>query len=119
MISWRMSAIAALACLTRERISSTLADSGDHRPRTAGRALSRLYSACDAVAAGVQNLLLGATAAGLASYWGTGAVTGLEDVKRLCRFDPQDTIVALIYLGWPIGDVPVPQRPPADVHFIS
>ena len=63
--------------------------------------------------------LLGATAAGLASYWGTGAVTGLEDVKRLCRFDPQDTIVALIYLGWPIGDVPVPQRPPADVHFIS
>ncbi len=73
----------------------------------------------DAVAAGVQNLLLGATAAGLASYWGTGAVTGLDGVKRLCGFAPTDTIVALIYLGWPIGEVPVPQRPAADVHFIA
>jgi nitroreductase len=73
----------------------------------------------DAVAAGVQNLLLGATAAGLASYWGTGAVTGLEGVKHLCDFGPTDTIVALIYLGWPIGDVPVPQRPAADIRFIA
>jgi nitroreductase len=73
----------------------------------------------DAVAAGVQNLLLGATAAGLASYWGTGAVTGLDGVKDLCGFDRSATIVALIYLGWPIGDVPVPERPPADVRFIS
>jgi nitroreductase len=73
----------------------------------------------DAVAAGVQNLLLGATAAGLASYWGTGAVTGLEDVKALCGFDRSATIVALIYLGWPLGDVPVPERPPVDVRFIS
>jgi nitroreductase len=73
----------------------------------------------DAVAAGVQNLLLGATAAGLASYWGTGAVTGLDEVKALCGFDRTDTIVSLIYLGWPVGDVPVPERPPLDVRFIS
>ena len=38
----------------------------------------------DAVAAGVQNLLLGATAAGLASYWGTGAVTEVPAVRELC-----------------------------------
>jgi nitroreductase len=73
----------------------------------------------DAVAAGVQNVLLGATAAGLASYWGTGAVTGLDAVKALCGFDRSDTIVALIYLGWPVGDVPVPERPPVAVRFIA
>lgn len=73
----------------------------------------------DAVAAGVQNLLLGCTAAGLASYWGTGAVTALADVKKLCGFDEVDLIVALVYLGWPLGDVPVPERPALDLSHIS
>jgi nitroreductase len=72
----------------------------------------------DAVAAGVQNLLLGATAAGLNSYWGTGAVVHVPAVKELCGFDPDDVIVAVLYLGWPIGDVPVPPRAPAAVHHV-
>ncbi len=65
----------------------------------------------DAVAAGVQNLLLGATAVGLASYWGTGEVTRLAEVKELCCFDEHDTIVALLYLGWPAEAAPIPARP--------
>lgn len=65
----------------------------------------------DAVAAGVQNLLLGATAVGLASYWGTGAVTEVPEVRALCGLEPGDQLVALLYLGWPLGDVPVPERP--------
>jgi nitroreductase len=65
----------------------------------------------DAVAAGVQNLLLGATAVGLASYWGTGAVTEVPEVRALCGLEPGDQLVALLYLGWPLGDVPVPARP--------
>lgn len=73
----------------------------------------------DAVSAGVQNILLGCTAAGLASYWGTGAVTRLESVKKLCRFSPEDLIVALLYIGWPIGEVPIPQRPPVSLATIS
>jgi nitroreductase len=73
----------------------------------------------DAVAAGVQNILLGATAAGLNSYWGTGAVVHAPAVKELCGFDPDAVLVAVVYLGWPLGDVPVPARAPAGVHHVE
>ena len=42
----------------------------------------------DAVAAGIQNLLLGATALGLASFWSTPALTQPAPVLELCGFDP-------------------------------
>lgn len=73
----------------------------------------------DAVAAGVQTLLLGATAAGLASYWGTGAVTEVDRVRELCALEPGDQLVALVYLGWPIGDVPEPVRPPLSLRWVE
>jgi nitroreductase len=59
----------------------------------------------DAVSAGVQNILLGATALGLASFW-SSCPTGANDaVARFCGFADNTTIVAMIYLGWPT-DVP-------------
>jgi nitroreductase len=59
----------------------------------------------DAVSAGVQNVLLGATALGLASFW-SSCPTGANDaVARFCGFAADTTIVAMIYLGWPT-DVP-------------
>ncbi|MDY7104557.1 MAG: nitroreductase [Actinomycetota bacterium] len=70
----------------------------------------------DAVAAGVQTLLLAATAAGLASFWGSGVVTEAPAVRELCGFGPDDQVVAAIYLGWPTGEVPVPERPAPVVH---
>jgi len=66
----------------------------------------------DAVAAAVQTLLLAATAVGLASYWGTGRVTTVPEVRTLCGFDATDRVVAVIYLGWPTAEVAVPERPP-------
>ena len=73
----------------------------------------------DAVAAGIQNLLLAATAAGLASYWGTGRVLDLPAVRALCGFADTDTIVALVYLGYPLGDVAVPLRPVPNLRIIA
>lgn len=70
-----------------------------------------------AVAAGVQNLLLAATAAGLNSYWGTGAVVAAPSVRRLAGFDDTDEIIAIVYLGWPLGPVPVPERAPAAINW--
>ncbi len=71
----------------------------------------------DTVAAGVQNLLLGATAAGLASHWATGTWMADDGVKALAGLAPQDELIALVYLGWPTGDVPEVGRPePAVVH---
>lgn len=72
-----------------------------------------------ATAAGVQNFLLGATAAGLASFWASGAPLRADSVKELCGFDREDRLVALIYLGWPMGTVETPPRPDPDVRFLD
>ncbi|MGI9647519.1 MAG: nitroreductase family protein [Acidimicrobiia bacterium] len=73
----------------------------------------------DAVAAAVQNLLLAATAAGLASYWATGAATRLPEARRLCGFDADTEIVALIYLGWPTGPAPATNRSEPDIVWVD
>ncbi len=73
----------------------------------------------DAVAAAIQNLLLGATALGLASFWSTPALTRPPKVLDLCSFSPDDRIVGVIYLGWPGGTCPVPERDPVEVVRIE
>jgi nitroreductase len=73
----------------------------------------------DAVAAGIQNLLLGATSLGLASFWSTPALTRPPGVLELCGFTPEDRIVGVLYLGWPDGDCAIPERPNTSVTRIS
>jgi len=65
----------------------------------------------DAVAAGVEHLLLGATAAGLASHWATGPWMGDPAVKAFAGLEAEDELIALVYLGWPTGEVPEVERP--------
>jgi nitroreductase len=72
----------------------------------------------DAVSAGVQNLLLAATAAGLASYWGTGAVCMAPEIKQLCGFPTTADVLAAVYLGWPIGEVPTPPRAAPVIRWV-
>src|SRR4029078_11495000 len=45
-------------------------------------------------AAGIQNLLLGATSIGLASFWSTPALTSPPRVLELCGFASSDRILA-------------------------
>jgi nitroreductase len=73
----------------------------------------------DAVAAGIQILLLGATAHGLASYWGSCPKGANDVVSELCGFEPGTHISALIYLGWATSTVESPTRPAPDVHVIA
>lgn len=73
----------------------------------------------DAVAAGVQNLLLGATALGLASFWSTPGLTRPPRVLDLCGFDRADRIVGIIYLGWPDGVCAVPDRPTIPIAHVT
>lgn len=73
----------------------------------------------DAVAAAVQNLLLGATAQGLATFWSTPALIDAPSVLDLCQFARDDRIIAVIYIGWPVATVEVPHRPAPHVHHIS
>jgi nitroreductase len=73
----------------------------------------------DAIAAGVQNLLLGATAAGLASFWSSCPKGADGAVAGVCGFPDDTAIVAIVYLGHPTGTVETPVRPPAGVCRIS
>jgi nitroreductase len=72
-----------------------------------------------AVAAGVQNLLLAATAAGLASFWASPPDNASPRVLSLCSFENGSHIVGVIYLGWPARTVTVPQRPPMQVRVVD
>jgi nitroreductase len=73
----------------------------------------------DAVAAGIENLLLGATTLGLASFWSTPALTQPARTLELCGFEPDDRIVGVIYLGWATQESPVPDRPPPSLTHID
>jgi nitroreductase len=73
----------------------------------------------DAVAAGVQNVLLGATAVGLASYWSTGEVVSVVEVKDLAGLDQRDQLVAIIYLGWPMAPLPAPPKQPPPIVVVD
>jgi nitroreductase len=72
-----------------------------------------------AVAAGVQNLLLGATAAGLASFWSSPPTTPAPTVNTLAGFSPDVHLIGVVYLGWPSGSVETPPRPPVTVTRID
>ena len=76
-----------------------------------------------AVAAGVQNILLGATAMGLASAWRTGpAMTDPETsglVKEALGLEPTDEIVSFVYLGYPIGPPGSKETPTPNVSFVE
>ena len=73
----------------------------------------------DATAAGIQNLLLAATAHGLATYWGSCPKGANDPVAGLCGFEQGTHVAAIIYLGWPTTAPQPPDRPPVDVRHIS
>jgi nitroreductase len=73
----------------------------------------------DAVAAGIQNLLLGATTLGLASFWSTPALTRPDGVLELCGFDAGDRLVGIIYLGWAAQECPAPPRPRLSITHVT
>ena len=73
----------------------------------------------DAVAAGIQNLLLGATAEGLASFWSTAPVLDGPHTLDLCGFEPGVRIIGIIYLGWAESVPAGVERPTAAVRHIT
>lgn len=53
-----------------------------------------------ATAAAVQNLLLGATARGIASFWSTGGMTYHPAMKEELGLGDEDRMIGIIYLGY-------------------
>jgi nitroreductase len=73
----------------------------------------------DAVAAGIQNILLGATAIGLATYWGTAPLIDSARVLELCEFEPDVRLVNVMYLGWGTTAPEPPARPPVRLTVVD
>lgn len=73
----------------------------------------------DAVAAGMQNLLLGATALGLAGYWGSCPKGANDPVAELCGFEAGTFVSSLTYLGYASSQVEPPARPPVSLHHLK
>lgn len=53
-----------------------------------------------ATACAIQNLLLGATALNLASYWGTGGMILKPAMKELLQLREEDEVMGVLYLGY-------------------
>ncbi len=73
----------------------------------------------DAVAAGIQTLLLGATAMGLGSFWSSCPKGANEAVTAHCDWPTGTYITAMIYLGWPTRTLPVRERPAANIKYFG
>lgn len=64
-----------------------------------------------ATAAAVQNLLLAAQSFGLGVKWRTGPAAYDPDVKKHLGFDPDQHLIAFLYIGFLEGDRKPPHRP--------
>lgn len=73
----------------------------------------------DAVAAGVQTLLLGATAAGMSSFWASPPCTDGAATRELCGFSTSTEIAAVIYLGTDEADRVAIDKPPPPTRWVE
>lgn len=73
----------------------------------------------DAVAAGIQTLLLVATAMHLATFWATGSPARDPDVRRFAGLADEDQLVGIVYVGWPLGAAPAPPRADPVIRVIG
>ncbi|GAA4425702.1 nitroreductase [Pontibacter saemangeumensis] len=53
-----------------------------------------------ATSSAVQNLLLGATALGIASYWGSGGMAYHPAMKEMLQLREEDLVLGILYLGY-------------------
>lgn len=54
----------------------------------------------EAVSCAVQNILLGATALGIASFWSTGGMALRPPMKEFLKLGEDDHVVGVLYLGY-------------------
>ena len=67
-----------------------------------------------ATAAACQNLLLAAHALGLAAKWRTGDPARDPQVKQFLGFEPDQYLIAFLYVGYPEGECGTVDRPSFD-----
>lgn len=126
----------------RRRLGETIADDmqrvGTHEAKVLKTRTKYLRSACvvvvgsipgsdevttaenrDAVAAGINNLLLGATAHGLATLWSSVATPTSPALLDLCGFPEETFAVGAVYLSHPSGTEPAGRRSAPLISWID
>jgi nitroreductase len=63
-----------------------------------------------ATACAIQNLLLGATALGIASYWGSGGMAYYPAMKEMLDLGEEDLVLGILYLGYSDKEKPAGKR---------
>src|SRR5687768_5547582 len=63
-----------------------------------------------ATSCAVQNLLLGATALGIASYWGSGGMAYQPPMKTYLNLRKEDLVLGILYLGYTNKETPEGKR---------
>ncbi|MBJ6118614.1 nitroreductase [Pontibacter sp. BT310] len=53
-----------------------------------------------ATSCAIQNLLLGASALGIASYWGSGGMAYHPTMKEMLQLREEDVVLGILYLGY-------------------
>ena len=53
-----------------------------------------------AVSAAIENILLGATAAGIANFWSSGGMTHKDELKHFLGLGDKDIVIGILYLGY-------------------
>jgi len=59
-----------------------------------------------AASCAVQNILLGATAMGIASYWGSGGMAYHPVMQQYLSLAPEDLVLGILYLGYSDSQLP-------------
>lgn len=73
----------------------------------------------DAVAAGIQNLLLAARARGLAAMWRTGTMVDEPEVLEALGLEDGDAVVGFVYIGLPRSAAPEAPSPRPDPEALT
>jgi nitroreductase len=71
----------------------------------------------EAVACGVQNLLLHAAAYGLGAYWSSPAICYTPEMNAFLSLGEDDKCLGFVHLGYPKGEWPKSHRKP--LEFVS
>ena len=53
-----------------------------------------------AASAAIQNIMLGATALGIASFWSTGGMASRPEMEAFLQLGEQDKLMGILYLGY-------------------
>lgn len=68
----------------------------------------------EAVACGVQNMMLTSTAYGLGSFWSTPKFIYSHEMRSFLGLGEDDQCLGLFYIGYPSGDWPTSHRKPLE-----